>query len=66
MIAVLLLMLAQDPVPRLICTSVNTPVYLGTNVSTVEMKCCPKGMYVADPDHPALDKKGNLICVEET
>jgi hypothetical protein len=32
----------------------------------VPTKCCPPGMYVANPNQPALDKHDNLVCVEET
>lgn len=67
MIALLLLLLAQQTDEgRVKCTTVGGPIQLGTERVTVPMKCCPPSMYVADPDHPALDKKGNLICSRET
>jgi hypothetical protein len=66
-IALLLLLLAQAPGPdRVKCTTTGGPIPIGTEKITVPLKCCPPGMYVADPGHPELDKKGNLICAEET
>lgn len=59
--------LAEAPeLERAKCTTTGGPVSIGTEKVTVPLKCCPKGMYVADPDHPEVDKKGNLICAEET
>jgi hypothetical protein len=67
MIALLLLLLAQQPDPdRVKCTTVGGEIHLGTERVTVPTKCCPPGMYVANPNQPALDKHDNLVCVEET
>lgn len=66
MIVLLLMLLVQNPEEHVKCTSIGGPFPLGTTSVTIPLKCCPKGMYVATPDHPTLDKKGDLICVEET
>lgn len=66
MTVLLLMLLVQNPEERVKCTSIGGPFPLGATSVTVPIKCCPEGMYVAAPKHPALDKKGNLICVEET
>jgi hypothetical protein len=66
MIALLLLMLAQAPEPdRVKCGTTGGPIPLGMERVIVPLKCCPKGFFVSDPDHPA-DKNGNLICSRET
>jgi hypothetical protein len=57
---------AQSDLKRVKCTTVGGPIPLGTERVTVPLKCCPPGMYVANPNQPALDKHDNLICVEET
>lgn len=61
------LSLAWKPEPdRVKCSTTGGPIPLGTERVTVPLKCCPPGMYVANPNQPALDKHDNLICVEET
>lgn len=66
MIALLLLLLAQNPDEGHVkCTTVGGPIPLGTERVTVPLKCCPAKSFISDPDHPT-DNKGNLICAEET
>jgi hypothetical protein len=64
MIALLLALLAWEP-PRVTCTTIGGPYTVGTDKPlTVELKCCPDGSFIVDPDHPT-DEKGKLICFKE-
>jgi hypothetical protein len=64
MITLLLLLLAQEP-EHMKCTTTGGPVHLGTEKTTVPMKCCPPGFFISDP-HRVTDDKGNLICSRDT
>lgn len=63
MIALLLMLLAQEPTAKVICTSVNGPIPIGKEVVNIPMKCCPEGKWLADPNHPTT-KNGDLICTD--
>jgi hypothetical protein len=52
------------PAERAKCATVGD-VRLGTDPTTVPLKCCPRDFYLADPARPT-DGRGNLVCVRET
>jgi hypothetical protein len=60
-----LLLLAQTPEAHMVCTTTGGPITLnGNSNTTVPMKCCPTGQYVANPDKPT-DAQGNLVCTKQ-
>jgi hypothetical protein len=62
MIALLLLLLAQEVPEKVVCTSLHTgPVPISKDGVAVPMTCCPKGKWFADPNHP-FAKNGKLLC----